>query len=435
VLGICYGYQLMAHLTGGEVIRATRREYGRTDLVLDDVTDLFSALGPRQIVWMSHGDVVHRLPDGFEPLAHTTNTPFAAAADRRRRLYGVQFHIEVVHTPNGLEVFRNFLYKICGCDENWSMTSFIEDSVANIRAAVGAQRVICGLSGGVDSSTTAALVHRAVGDHLTCIFVNHGLLRNGEPEQVLDVFRNRMQMRLLYVDATERFLSKLVGVVEPEVKRKVIGEAFIRVFEEEAKQLGDVPWLAQGTLYPDVVESARSGGPASRIKAHHNVAGLPSGMAFKLLEPLRWLYKDEVRQIARALGVPTEIVTRHPFPGPGLAVRIMGEVTPEKLHICRASSQIVEDELTTAGLYERVWQAFAVVGDDRWVGVKGDERQLGRIVILRIVESVDAMTADWPTVPRDVIERISSRITNEVPNVTLVAMAVSSKPPSTIEPC
>ena len=352
-----------------------------------------------------------------------------------KRIYGVQFHPEVTHTERGIDIFRNFLLHICGCTPSWSMESFVEKAVEEIKRLVGDERVICALSGGVDSSTTAVLVHKAIGDRLTCIFIDHGLMRENEPQQVLKVFKEQLNIPLIFVDARERFLSKLRGVSDPEEKRRIVGEEFIRVFEEVAEEIGGAEWLAQGTLYPDVIESAAVRSPASRIKSHHNVAALPKGMKLKLLEPLRNLYKDEVRKVAELLGLPKEIVRRHPFPGPGLAVRIIGEVTEKKLKICRRASAIVEEELQKAGWYDRVWQAFAIVGDDKAVGVKGDERHLGYVVMVRVVESVDGMTADWAQLPHEVLRAISNRITNEIPEVSWVTYAISSKPPSTIEPC
>jgi len=435
VLGICYGFQLMAQALGGRVERAKKKEYGATTLYVDDASNVLSGFNERETVWMSHGDVVSAIPPNFVPLAHTDNSQYAAAGDPTRNLFGLQFHPEVVHTPRGIEVFRSFLFKVCKAEPNWKLANFIEQKTKEIREQLGHDKIVCALSGGVDSSVTSVLVHRAVGDNLTCIFVDHGLLRKGEPEQVDKVFREKLGVSLVHVDAKERFLKKLERASDPEKKRRIVGREFIRVFEEEARKLGDVHWLAQGTLYPDVIESADTGGPASRIKTHHNVAGLPKRMRLKLVEPLRLLYKDEVRQIGRLLGLPEEIVTRHPFPGPGLAVRIIGKVTPEKLIICREASAIVEEELRRSGLYDAVWQAFAVVGDDMWVGVKGDERSMGHVVTIRIVQSVDAMTADWVAVPPEVVTRMSSRITNEVPDVAIVTLAVSSKPPSTIEPC
>ena len=435
ILGICYGFQLMAQTLGGRVESASRKEYGETKVFMDDSANLLSGLGKTESVWMSHGDRVTRLPHGFSPLAHTDNSEFAAAGNVGNNLYGLQFHPEVVHTPRGVEIFRNFLFKICKAEPNWKLTDFVEQKTGEIRSQVGDDHVICALSGGVDSSVTAVLVNKAVGDKLTCIFVDNGLLRKAESEQVDRIFREDLGMKLVHVDARERFLKKLEKISDPERKRRIIGREFIHIFEEEAVKIGKARWLAQGTLYPDVIESASTGGPASRIKTHHNVGGLPKKMRLQLIEPLRLLYKDEVRQIGRLLGVPEEIITRHPFPGPGLAARIIGKTTTEKIAISREASAIVEEELKISGLYDSVWQAFAVVGDDVWVGVKGDERSLGRIVTIRIVQSVDAMTADWFSLPNEVTSRISSRITNEVPGVAMVTLAVSSKPPSTIEPC
>ncbi|MBI2185170.1 MAG: glutamine-hydrolyzing GMP synthase [Thaumarchaeota archaeon] len=433
VLGICYGLQLMVHLFGGEVVRSPKREYGKAELKVKDPSDLFKGLGGQLTVWMSHGDAAVELPEGFEAIGVTSNSPYAAIRDMGRRLFGVQFHPEVAHTPRGMEILRNFL-DVCGCASSWRMEAFVDRKVEEIRKQVGGEKVLCALSGGVDSSTAAVLVHRAVGDQLTCVFVDHGLLRKNEAQEVLKAFRDHFKMRLLHVDKAAQFLGRLKGVVDPEEKRMIIGEEFVKAFTETAGEYGPFQWLAQGTLYPDVIESAGTGSPASRIKTHHNVAGLPEWMAFKLLEPLRDLYKDEVRKVASILGIPDTIVKRHPFPGPGLAVRIVGEVTGEKISVCREASSIVEEELMKSGLHGRVWQAFAVVGDDKAVGVLGDARKVGYIVTVRVVESVDAMTADWSRIPYEVLERISNRITNEVPGATWVTYAVSSKPPATIEP-
>jgi len=434
LLGICYGLQLMVKELGGKISRPQVQEYGRTSVHFDDRTDLFKGLGDTSVCWMSHADSAQTLPDGFEGIAHSEHTRYAAIRNRRRMLYGVQFHPEVAHTAKGKEIIGNFLFEVAMCEPTWKIGPFAEQKIAEIRREVGTERVLCAVSGGIDSTTAAALVNKAVGDQLTCIFVNHGLLRKGEPEQVRTILE-RMKLRTVYVDASERFLKRLKGVSDPEQKRKIIGEEFARVFTETAEKNGNFQWLAQGTLYPDVIESAHTGSPASKIKTHHNVAGLPGWIKFRLIEPLRFLYKDEVRKLAASIGIPEAITMRHPFPGPGLAVRILGEVTPEKLEICRDASDIVESELRAEGIYDKIWQAFAVVGDDLAVGVLGDERKLGHVVTIRIVESVDGMTADWVRLPDELLSRISNRITNEVKNVTWVAYAVSSKPPSTIEPC
>ncbi len=434
ILGICYGLQLITHQLGGKVARGAKHEYGRAPLKIDDKSGLFKRLPDHITCWMSHADAAESLPSGFKPIAHTENSPAAAIGSKALSIYGVQFHPEVAHTEHGSEIIENFLFQVCGCRGGWSMKTFIETSVSEIRDKVGDERVLCGLSGGVDSSTVALLLHQAIGDKLTCVFIDHGLMRKGEGEQIVKTFREHFKIHLVNVDASERFLKRLDGVEDPEKKRKIIGEEFVNVFTEEGLKIGDFQWLAQGTLYPDVIESSRAGSPAAKIKTHHNVGGLPEKMNFKLLEPLRDLYKDEVRRVAKLLGLPDEIVTRHPFPGPGLAVRIIGAVTPEKLRVCRDASWIVEEELKKRGIYDKVWQAFAVTGDDHATGVLGDERNYGHLVTVRVVESVDAMTADWTRLPYPVIEEISNRITNEVPGVTWVTYAVSSKPPATIEP-
>ncbi|MDR7549394.1 MAG: glutamine-hydrolyzing GMP synthase [Armatimonadota bacterium] len=431
-LGICYGMQLMAHLLpGGRTAAAAQREYGRTRLFVDDGADLFAGLEPRLICWMSHGDSIVALPEGFTALAHTDRTPIAAMADRRRRLYGLQFHPEVSHTPWGIEVLRNFLYTVCGCAPTWTMTSFIDRSVGAIREQVGAGRALCALSGGVDSATAAALVHRAIGDQLTCIFVDHGLLRKDEAGQVVSTFRDTFQVPLVHVDAEERFLARLAGVTDPERKRRAIGEEFVRVFEEEAQRLGEIEFLVQGTLYPDVIESGTR--TAARIKTHHNVGGLPERMRLRLVEPFRDLFKDEVREVARQLGLPDRMIARHPFPGPGLAIRILGEVTRERLHLLREADAIILEEIREAGLALDLWQAFAVLLPVHTVGVMGDARTYGQVVVVRAVTSEDGMTADWARLPEDVLEAIASRITREVPGVTRVVYDITSKPPATIE--
>jgi GMP synthase (glutamine-hydrolysing) len=435
VLGICYGLQIMVQMLGGRVKATKRREYGKTQLNISDSSDLFQEINDSMTSWMSHGDYAETLPEGFEIIASSENCKTAAIRDSSRRLYGVQFHPEVAHTENGLQIIRNFATGISGCAQTWNPRSIIETAVQQIRSEVGNDEVLSAVSGGVDSTTTAVLAQRAVGDRLTCIFVNHGLLRKEEEKAIQRALKEELKLNLHYVDASQRFLKRLVGVTDPEQKRKIIGEEFIKVFDEERSKMGTFRWLAQGTLYPDVIESAGTGSPASRIKTHHNVGGIPEWSTFRIIEPLKFLYKDEVRKIAQELGVPDAIVKTHPFPGPGLAVRIVGDVTNEKLRMCRDASVIVEEVLTRRGLYDSVWQAFAVVGDDMAVGVLGDQRQLGHIVTVRIVKSLDGMTADWARISPDVLEELSSRITGEVPGVTWVTYAISSKPPSTIEPC
>jgi GMP synthase (glutamine-hydrolysing) len=431
VLGICYGQQFMTQALAGEVRATGLREYGRTELVVDEPGVLLADLPPTDTVWMSHGDTVVRAPDGFRMTAHTASTPVAAMEDRERGLFGVQFHPEVAHTPRGLDVMKRFLYDGCGLLPDWTPANVIERSVARIRDQVGEEKVICALSGGVDSSVAALLVHRAVGDRLTCVFVDTGLLRDGEPEQVEDTFARHFRVPLVHAKAADRFLAKLTGVTDPEDKRKAIGEEFIRVFEEAAEPIG-ARFLVQGTLYPDVIESGSR--TAARIKSHHNVGGLPEDMEFELVEPLRDLFKDEVREVGEELGLPQEIVRRQPFPGPGLAVRIVGEVTPERLSVVRAADTIVNEEIRRAGRHHELWQCFAVLlGDVRSVGVMGDGRTYEHPVVIRAVTSEDAMTADWARLPHEVLDRISSRIIAEVPGVNRVAYDISSKPPATIE--
>jgi GMP synthase (glutamine-hydrolysing) len=433
ILGICYGAQLVAQqLPGGDVQRTGGGEYGRTPLTRTGAPSLVLAeLPEEQVVWMSHGDAITAVPDGFVVTASSPGAPVAALEDRDRGVYGVQFHPEVVHTERGQEVLAAFLFDVCGCRPTWTNTSIIEESVAAVRAAVGDERVICGLSGGVDSAVAAALVHKGVGDQLTCVFVDTGLLRLGEPEQVEETFSQQFHVDLVHVKAADRFLDALAGVTDPERKRKIIGETFIRVFEEVAADLQDARFLVQGTLYPDIVESG--GGDSATIKSHHNVGGLPDDLAFQLVEPLRDLFKDEVRAIGAEMGLPDDIVWRQPFPGPGLAVRIIGEVTRERLEILREADAIVVDEIRKARLYREIWQCFAVLPDVRTVGVMGDGRTYEHPVIVRAVTSEDAMTADWARLPHDLLERIASRIINEVAGVNRVAYDITSKPPGTIE--
>jgi GMP synthase (glutamine-hydrolysing) len=434
VLGICYGEQLMAKLLGGLVEKASEREFGRAQLKLEREHPLFAGLpGSERTVWMSHGDRVLRLPPGFEVIATSDGSPFAAVADRARSLVAVQFHPEVAHTAGGDRMLWNFVHGMCGCAGSWTVTAFVEEAIEAVRRQVGEGRAVCGLSGGVDSSVAAALVGRAIGDRLTCIFVDHGLLREGEREQVEREFREHLGMRLVTVDASERFLRALAGVTDPERKRRSIGHLFVEVFEEEARRLGGVDFLVQGTLYPDVIESVSVRGPSATIKTHHNVGGLPERMQLKLVEPLRELFKDEVRAAGRQLGLPEVLVGRHPFPGPGLAIRIMGEVTPERLATLRRADAILIEELRRRGLYDSIWQAFAVFLPVQSVGVMGDERTYEHVIALRCVTSADAMTADWARLPHEVLAAISTRITNEVKGVNRVVYDVSSKPPATIE--
>jgi GMP synthase (glutamine-hydrolysing) len=434
ILGICYGHQVLVDRFGGKVARASRREYGRAGLFIDDSSDLFSGLGSKIDCWMSHGDRAEKMPDGFKIMAHTENSFSAAIGNKEKKMYGIQFHPEVVHTEKGMQILKNFAQTISGARAEWDMESFIESTVEDIRRQVGKQKVLAAVSGGIDSTMVAALMHRAIGNNLRCLFINHGLLREGEEDEVVRLFKDQLGIDLIYVNAEKQFLHELKGVADPEKKRKIIGEEFARVFTDVVKKKGPFQWLAQGTLYPDVIESGVSKGPASVIKTHHNVGGLPKWLRLKVIEPLRYLYKDEVRKAAKILGVPEELLKRHPFPGPGLAVRIMGELTSEKIRVCKQASKIVEDELRAGGAYDKVWQAYAAVGDDRAVGVLGDERVYGHVVMIRVVESTDAMTADWSRLPYELLERISSRVTNEVKGATWVTYAISSKPPSTIEP-
>ena len=434
VLGICYGMQVIAKQLGGTVSPGAKQEYGHSILHLSDTASLlFEGLEESPPVWMSHGDRVEEMPPEFVSLAYTENSPYAVIGNNDG-IYGIQFHPEVAHTPQGKTILKNFAYKICGCEGNWTIGNFIHDSINSIRKRVGDGKVINALSGGVDSAVVATLIHQAIGDQLTCIFVNNGLLRREEVERTSRVFRENLGMNIIYVDATDRFLDRLRGVTDPEVKRKVIGEEFIEVFEEEANKIGTVDFLAQGTLYPDVIESAASGSTASAvIKTHHNVGGLPARMRLSLIEPLRYLFKDEVRQVGLELGMPEEMVWRQPFPGPGLAIRIIGDITREKLEILRSADYIVMNEIKKANLYRQLWQTFAVLTDVKSVGVMGDYRTYGYLVAMRAVTSEDAMTADWARLPYDLLARISNRIVNEVAGVNRVVYDITSKPPSTIE--
>ncbi len=434
ILGICYGLQLMALQLGGSVEKADHREYGPATIEMDNPGELLCGIEREGVrVWMSHGDRILKDPPGFVILAHSGNSPVAAMANLERRFYGVQFHPEVVHTPCGKDILDNFLFRICDCRANWTMKSFVESTVETIRERVGDNQVICALSGGVDSSVVAVLLHHAIGKRLHCVFVNNGLLRKGEAESVQRIFRDHYAINLIYLDASEVFLKRLAGITDPERKRKIIGNLFIELFEKEAAKLANVKYLAQGTLYPDVIESVSFKGPSATIKTHHNVGGLPDRMKLELIEPLRELFKDEVRLVGQELGLPARVIQRHPFPGPGLAIRIVGEVTPANLAILREADNIIREEIESSGWYEHVWQSFAVLLPVRSVGVMGDERTYEQVVAVRAVESVDAMTADWARLPYEVLQKISNRIINEVKGVNRVVYDISSKPPSTIE--
>jgi GMP synthase (glutamine-hydrolysing) len=436
VLGICYGLQLIAHLLGGKVEPAAQREYGHARLVVEKNEGIFHRFAKREAldVWMSHGDRIAALPPGFQTIGVSGNTPFCAVGNAQRRIYGVQFHPEVVHTPRGTDILASFVFDVAGLSPTWTPGAFTEEAIAAVKAKVGGDdHVLCGLSGGVDSSVAAVLCHRALGDRLTCIFVDNGLLRLGEPEQVVATFSESFKLKLVAVDAREKFLTALRGVSDPEQKRKIIGRVFIEVFEEEAKKVSDAKWLVQGTLYPDVIESVSFKGPSAVIKSHHNVGGLPEKMNLRLIEPLRELFKDEVRAAGEAIGMPKDLLWRHPFPGPGLAVRCLGEITEKRLETLRLADAIVTDEIRSAGLYDSIWQAFAVLLPVRSVGVMGDERTYDEACAVRAVYSVDGMTADWAKIPNDVLARISTRICNEVRGINRVVLDITSKPPGTIE--
>jgi GMP synthase (glutamine-hydrolysing) len=436
ILGICYGMQLIAQLLGGEVTHSEKREYGKAKLTLGKRGKLFKGLGKggnQLVVWMSHGDNVKTLPTGFYAIGHSKNTPFAAIEETQKRIYGLQFHPEVVHTQRGLDLIKNFLFGICECSHLWTMDSFLTQTSHALRRRIGKGKVICGLSGGVDSTVVALLLHRSIGDRLQCVFVNNGLLRKNEASQVVNLFRHHFKIPLIYVNAENSFLKILEGVIDPEDKRKRIGKEFISVFEREAKKFGGVKYLAQGTLYPDVIESVSSKGPSATIKSHHNVGGLPEKMNLKLVEPLRELFKDEVRQLGKVLGLPDEIIKRQPFPGPGLAIRIIGEVNKERLEILRSADEIVMREMANTHFLDRVWQSFAVLLPVKTVGVMGDERTYENVIALRVVGSLDGMTADWVRLPYKILEHLSNRIINEVKGVNRVVYDISSKPPSTIE--
>ena len=431
LLGICYGHQLIVNKFGGKVKRANK-EYGSSLLTIDNDKDLLNGVSKSIRAWMSHGDEAEQIPEGFKVIGHTENAKAAAIASEEKSIYGIQFHPEVVHTEQGTKILKNFVLKVCRAKQDWTMKGFIDSAVEKISKING--NVLCGVSGGIDSTVVALLIHKAIGNRLKCVFVNNGLLRLNEEKEIEEMFKDNFKVDFTSINAVDEFLGKLKGIEDPERKRKIVGEEFIHVFSKFAETNGPFKWLAQGTLYPDVIESGVSKGPASVIKSHHNVGGLPDWLNLEILEPLRELYKDEVREIAKILGVPEKLFMRHPFPGPGLAVRIIGEVTPTKLNISKIASKIVEDELMEADLYEKVWQAYAAVGDDRAVGVVGDERRYGNIVMIRVVDSVDAMTADWTRLSHELLEKMSNRITNEIEDVTWVTYTISSKPPATIEP-
>jgi GMP synthase (glutamine-hydrolysing) len=436
ILGICYGMQLMVTAMGGEVTHHKKQEYGKAEILIDDQSSLLVSVNNKSVVWMSHGDSVSKLPAGFECLGHTENTPFACIASKSKQMYGVQFHPEVAHTADGMALIETFLFKICKASSDWTMSAFADKSIEEIKAKVGKDKVLLGLSGGVDSTTVAALLHKAIGDQLVCMYIDQGFMRKNESERIVELFNEHFHIPLIHVDARERFYAKTKGIEDPEKKRKAIGNEFVRVFESEShKLIGEVKYLAQGTLYPDVIESATIGTSANAvtIKTHHNVGGLPDDIKFEVIEPLRMLFKDEVRKLGLALGLPEHLVYRHPFPGPGLAIRILGELSPERVATLQEADFIVIDEIKKAGLYREVWQAFAVLLPVRSVGVMGDKRTYEETCVIRIVSSEDAMTANWVHIPYDVLDKMSSRIVNEVPGINRVTYDITSKPPSTIE--
>lgn len=434
ILGICYGMQIITEMLGGKVKHTKSREFGKAELFIDDNRDLFSHLPGNFTCWASHGDYVTKMPAGFQVSAHTLNSPIAAISNKTKKIHCVQFHPEVTHTDKGNDIIGNFLFKICGCLSRWTMQSFIKESMENTKKLVGNDKVVLGLSGGVDSAVAAILIHRVIGKNLRCIFIDNGLLRKDEPQQIKEVFRNMYHLNLDYVDRSKKFLFRLKGITDPEEKRKIIGDEFIKTFEEEAAKVKGVKFLGQGTLYPDVIESISvTGAPSSRIKSHHNVGGLPAHMKLKLIEPFRDLFKDEVRQIGRELHLPENIINRQPFPGPGLAIRIIGEITPDRLNLLRETDQRVFEEIKKANLYDQIWQSFAILLPIKSVGVMGDERTYENVVALRCVTSVDGMTADWAKIPYEILEKISNRIINEVNGVNRVVYDISSKPPATIE--
>lgn len=434
VLGICYGLQVMGKVLGGKVVSSAQREYGLGEMKFKGKCKILKGIESPMRVWNSHGDKLEAMPKGFTAVGTTENSAYALIADEKRKFYGMQFHPEVVHTPRGMEIIKNFLYGICGCTGDWTMSDYVERAIEDIRATVGDKKVILGLSGGVDSSVAAALIHKAIGNNLTCVFVDNGLLRKDERKKVENLFRNNFKMRMKTVRAENLFLKKLAGVKDPERKRKIIGKTFIEVFDKAVKSIGEVDFLAQGTLYPDVIESVPiAGNPASLIKSHHNVGGLPKNMKLKLLEPLRELFKDEVRALGAELGLSKEVLWRHPFPGPGLGVRVVGDITKKRLDILREADAVLMEEMRSSGCYYKLWQAFAVFLPVKTVGVMGDERTYDNVIALRIVESQDAMTADWANIPHEVLAKISNRIINEVKGVNRVVLDISSKPPATIE--